>query len=187
MAKEGSVAPKERVNIVYKPATGGAQAEIELPLKLMVLGDFTNREDETPLEDRKALSVDKDNFNDVMAQQNLSAAINVPNTLSGGEGEELSAKLQFKTLKDFEPTAVARQVPELNKLLDLREALTALKGPLANVPAFRKKIETLLKDPAQREKIMKELGLGEGDAPAAAEPPAAPEGGGETPSPESGS
>jgi type VI secretion system protein ImpB len=185
MAKEGSVAPKERVNIVYKPATGGAQAEIELPLKLMVLGDFTNREDETALEERKALSVDKDNFNDVMGQQKLGVAINVPNTLTGGEGEELSAKLQFKTLKDFEPAAVARQVPELNKLLDLREALTALKGPLANVPAFRKKIEALLQDPTQREKIMKELGLGEGGAPAP-EAAAPPEGGGEPPSPESG-
>ena len=33
MSSTGSVAPKERVNIVYKPATGGAQAEIELPMK----------------------------------------------------------------------------------------------------------------------------------------------------------
>jgi len=48
MAKEGSVAPKERVNIVYKPATGGAQEEVELPLKLMMLGDYTLRADDTP-------------------------------------------------------------------------------------------------------------------------------------------
>jgi type VI secretion system protein ImpB len=172
MAKEGSVAPKERVNIVYKPATGGAQAEIELPLKLMVLGDFTNRADETPLEERKAITVDKDNFSDVMAQHKLGATINVKNTLSGGPGDELTANLQFKTLRDFEPAAVAREVPELSKLLDLREALTALKGPLANVPAFRKKIEALLQDPAQRERIMRELGLSEGTTPAPADPPA---------------
>ena len=38
MAKEGSVAPKERINVTFKPATGGAQEELELPLKLMVLG-----------------------------------------------------------------------------------------------------------------------------------------------------
>ncbi|HKT99965.1 MAG TPA: type VI secretion system contractile sheath small subunit, partial [Paraburkholderia sp.] len=41
MASDGSVAPKERVNIVYRPATGDAKAEVELPLKLLVLGDFT--------------------------------------------------------------------------------------------------------------------------------------------------
>ena len=160
MAKEASVAPKERVNIVYKPATGGAQAEIELPLKLMVLGDFTNRADSTPLEERKAVRVDKDNFNEVLGQHKLSVTVNVANRLSAQEGEELAARLQFGSLKDFSPAEVARQVPELAKLLELREALTALKGPLANMPNFRKKIEELLKDPGQREKILKELGMG---------------------------
>ena len=53
MAKEGSVAPKERINVTFKPATGGAQEEIELPLKLMVLGDFTQRAD-----DRKIIGFD---------------------------------------------------------------------------------------------------------------------------------
>ena len=57
------------------------------------------------------------------------------------------------------PSEVARQVPELKKLLELREALVGLKSPLGNSAAFRKKIEELLKDPAQREKLMKELGL----------------------------
>jgi type VI secretion system protein ImpB len=161
MAKEGSVAPKERVNIVYKPATGDAQAEIELPLKVMVLGDFTLREDETPLEDRKVLNVDKDNFSEVMGKQDLSLTFNVADKLSGAEDAELPVKLNFKDLKDFEPGAIARQVPELSKLLELRDALTALKGPLANVPAFRKKIEALLKDPDQRDKLIKELGLDE--------------------------
>jgi type VI secretion system protein ImpB len=159
MAKEGSVAPKERVNIVYKPATGGAQAEIELPLKLMVLGDFTSQPDSTPLEERKAIRVDKDSFNDVMAQHKLNLNVNVANKLTEAKGEEISVKLDFSTLKDFEPQAIAQQVPELAKMLELREALTALKGPLANVPSFRKKIEELLKDNAQRERIMKELGL----------------------------
>ncbi len=161
MAKEASVAPKERVNIVYKPATGGAQAEVELPLKLMVLGDFTSRADETQLEERKAVNVNKDNFNEVMSQHKLAATFTVGNKLSGKEGEDMSVSLKFDTLKDFTPTEIARQVPELAKLLELREALTALKGPLANVPAFRKKIEELLKDPAQRERIMKELGVGD--------------------------
>jgi type VI secretion system protein ImpB len=161
MAKEGSVAPKERVNIVYKPATGGAQAEIELPLKLLILGDFTNRADATPLEERKTVRVDKDTFSDVMTQQKLNLSFNVANRLSGKEGEELPVNLSFQTLNDFEPQAIARQMPELNKLLELRESLTALKGPLANVPAFRKKIEELLKDHAQRDRILKELGLNE--------------------------
>jgi type VI secretion system protein ImpB len=158
MAQEGSVAPKERVNIVYRPETGGAQAEIELPLKLMVLGDFTGRADDTPLEERKPVQVEKDNFNDVMAQQKLSADISVPDRLGEKEGEQMAVHLQFDTLKDFGPAEIAKQVPDLARLLELREALTTLRGPLGNIPAFRKKIEELLKDPAQREKLLKELG-----------------------------
>jgi type VI secretion system protein ImpB len=161
MAKEGSVAPRERVNIVYKPATGDAQEEKELPLKLLVMGDFTGRADDRPLEDRKPVNVDKDNFNDVMKSMNLSASFNVANTLSGKEGEELPVNLKFQNLKDMEPEAVAKQVPELSKLMDLRDALTALKGPLGNLPEFRKKIQSLVTDPAAKEKLLKELGGGE--------------------------
>ena len=159
MAKEASVAPKERINIVYKPATGNAQAEIELPLKLMVMGDFTGRADSTSLEERKPIQIDKDNFNDVMKSHNLATDINVKNTLSGKEGDEMAVSLKFGTLKDFEPEQVARQVPEMNQILELRSALTALKGPLGNTPAFKKKIEKLLSDDSAREKLMKDLGL----------------------------
>jgi len=160
MAKEGSVAPRERVNIVYKPATGDMQEEKELPLKLLVMGDFTGRTDDRPLEDRKPVNIDKDNFNDVMKSMNLSASFNVNNTLSGKEGEEIPVNLKFQNLKDMEPEAVARQVPELAKMLELREALTALKGPLGNLPEFRKKIQSLVTDPAAKEKLLKELGGG---------------------------
>jgi type VI secretion system protein ImpB len=158
MAKEGSVAPRERVNIVYKPATGDAQEEKALPFKMMVMGDFTGRQDDRPLEDRKPVNVDKDNFNDVMRSMKLNASFSAPNTLTGKEGEELAVKLKFETLKDMEPEAVAKQVPELQKLLELRDALTALKGPLGNLPEFRKKIQTLVTDPATKEKLLKELG-----------------------------
>jgi len=158
MAKEGSVAPKERINIVYKPATGNAQAEIELPLKMMVLGDFTGRADSTPLEDRKAINIDKDNFNDVMRAHNLAVDINVKNTLSGAEGDEMSTSLKFGTLKDFEPEAVANQVPELKNMLELRAALVGLRSPLGNVPAFKKKLEKIMGDEAAKNKLLGELG-----------------------------
>jgi type VI secretion system protein ImpB len=159
--KDGSAPPMERINIVYRSLRDGVQEEIELPLKLMVMGDFSFREDETPLEERKAISLDKDNFNDVMAQQKINASFNVANKLSGGDGEEMPVNLNIGSMKDFSPAEVARQVPELKKLLELREALVGLKSPLGNNKAFQKKLNELINDPAQREKLIKELGLGE--------------------------
>ena len=159
MAQEGTVAPRERVNIVYKPATG-VQEEKELPLKMVVLGDYTMRPDDTPLEERKPINIDKDNFNDVMKAMNLKVAFNAKNVLAGEEGAEMPVSLQFKHINDFGPEAVAQQVPELTKLLALRNALLALKGPLGNVPGFRKKIMDIMADDAARDKLLKELGVG---------------------------
>jgi type VI secretion system protein ImpB len=73
----------------------------------------------------------------------------------------MTVGLKFKNLKDFTPEGVAEQVPELRQLMQLRNALTALKGPLGNLPKFRKKIQELLGDDAARERLMKELGMGD--------------------------
>jgi type VI secretion system protein ImpB len=159
MSKEQSVAPKERVNITYKPATGNAKEDVELPLKLLMLGDYTGRPDPRPLEDRKPINVDKDNFQKVMSEQKLSLSMNVKNRLSENEDDDLTVNLKFRRLSDMEPEAIANQIPELKKLLDLRAALTALKGPLGNEKAFRNKIQQILSDPAQRNRLVTELGL----------------------------
>jgi type VI secretion system protein ImpB len=161
VSKEGSVAPKERVNIVYKPATGNQQAEVELPLKILMIGDFTGRQDDRTIEERKPINVDKDNFNEVMTSHNLKVDLSVADKLSGVEGQNLAVSLKFKTLADFGPEGIVALVPELRSLLELRSALVALKSPLGNVPAFRKKIQGLLGDPEARQKLMAELGLGE--------------------------
>ncbi len=158
MAKEGSVAPQERVNITYQSSTGNAQQEVELPLKMLFISDFTGRADSRPLEERKPINVDKDNFQQVLGEQNLSISIQVPNKLAD-DGGELPVALKFKKLSDFGPDAVVEQVAELKKLMELRLALTSLKGPLGNVPAFRRKIQALLQDADSRSKLLSELGL----------------------------
>jgi type VI secretion system protein ImpB len=161
MAKEGSVAPKERVNIVYRPATGDAKEEVELPLKLLVVGDFTSSPDGRMVEEREPINIDKDNFNEVLKAQNLSLDLTVPNKLSEDPDAELNVSVKFESIKDFEPEAIAKNTPELNKLLELREALNSLKGPMSNRPEFRKKIQELIKNEAAREQLLKELKIEE--------------------------
>lgn len=163
MSKESSVAPTERVNIVYKPATGNMLEQVELPMKMLMMGDFTGRQDDRPLEERAPINVDKTNFNEVMAQQDLKVNVSVADKLSNEEGATLSMDLQFKNLADFAPESLVNQVPELRKLLELRSALTALKGPLGNVPAFRKKLQAMLADDEGRKRLINELGLNGGE------------------------
>jgi len=160
MAKEGSVAPKERINVTFKPATGNAHEEIELPLKLMVLGDFTQRADDRKIEERKPISIDKNSFDEVLAKQELSLSLGVPNRLNDEAlDEDLAVQLKINSMKDFNPASLVEQVPELKKLMELRDALVALKGPLGNAPAFRKAIESVLSDDDSRERVLGELGL----------------------------
>ena len=161
MAKEGSVAPKERINITYKPATGDAQEEVELPLKMLAIGDYTGREDDRPIEERKPINIDKDNFQQVLAEHQLSLNLTVKDKLSEEEGAERAVQLEFKSMKDFSPEGVVQQVPELKQLLELRKTLTAVKGPMGNIPAFRRKLQSILKDTQSRADLMKELGLEE--------------------------
>ncbi|KAA0696432.1 type VI secretion system contractile sheath small subunit [Halopseudomonas laoshanensis] len=169
MAKDGSVAPKERVNVTFTPTNGGAQEEVELPLKLMVLGDFTQRPDDRSIEQRKPIAIDKGNFDEVLAKQELTLDFVVPNRLHNDENadDSLNVHLKIDSMKDFNPASLVAQVPELQKLMELRDALVALKGPLGNAPAFRKAIESVLSDDDSRERVLAELGLDSQDQPKA--------------------
>lgn len=156
---DGSVAPKERVNIVYKSNIGDQTEDVELPLKLLMVGDYTGKEGDDVLEERTPININKDNFDDVIASMNLGMDLHVKNTLSEDDSEPMPVHLKVKAMKDFSPERVAEQVPELNSLLQMRAALLALKGPLGNVPAFRKTIQSILNDDDSRSQIMTELGL----------------------------
>lgn len=159
MAKEGSVAPKERVNIIYRPATGDQKEEVELPLKVLVMGDFTLQKDSRSVEDRQPINIDKDNFNDVLGAQNVRLETVVENKLSDEPDAQMSINLDFKKMKDFEPDTIIQKIPELKKLMELRDALKALKGPLGNIPEFRKKIQDIVKDDEVKARLLKELGI----------------------------
>ena len=136
--------------------------ELELPLKLMMIGDYTLVQDEQKLEDRKAININKNNFNEVLENHDLGLTLQVPNRLrDNATDDELAVNLQFKTMKDFDPASLVQQVPEMKALMELRDALVALKGPLGNVPSFRKAIEEVLTDQNAREKVLAELGMKE--------------------------
>lgn len=173
MAREISTPPKERINIKYKPDINSKE-EVELPFRLMMIGDYTQREDETKLKDRTPIEIqNKGDFSKILKKQNLSLDINVPNKLSADSGDNLSTigdviekrqvgdelkiNLTIEGMKDFKPDSIAKQVPVLNDLLELREALKALRGPLGSMSEFRKEIAAKLDSQDSRDQLLGEI------------------------------
>jgi len=148
--------PKARVNIKLDLHTGGAQKKVELPLKLMVMGDYSNGKEQRPLSEREKVNINKNNFNSVLADFSPSLKLTVENTLAGDNSED-SVALTFKEMKDFEPEQVARQIPQLRAMLAMRNLLRDLKSNLLDNATFRKELETILKDPSLSEELRGEL------------------------------
>ncbi|WP_049612791.1 type VI secretion system contractile sheath small subunit, partial [Yersinia mollaretii] len=72
--------PKARINIKLDLHTGGAQKKMELPLKLLVMGDYSNGQEQRPLSEREKLNINKNNFNSVLAEFQPSLKLSVPDT-----------------------------------------------------------------------------------------------------------
>lgn len=179
MAKGPSKARESRVNIAISDRLRGG-AEPELPFRMLVMGDYTLKDDKRAIESREPLDINKSNFDSVMQSFNLSLDLSVPDRLTG-KGE-MPVSLKFGTLKDFRPESIARQVPQLKRLLELRDAMKALRPKMGD-KAAQKELLGAIKDPEVRNKIVSMIAQSE--APAAAAPPPAAGGGdaaGEAPS-----
>ncbi|MEF3102336.1 type VI secretion system protein ImpB [Raoultella ornithinolytica] len=148
--------PRARVNIKLDLLTGGVQKKVELPLKLLSVGDFSNGKAEGTLSERDKIDINKNNFNSVLANLNPQVNLTVKNTLAN-DGSEENVTLFFQNMKDFEPEAVARQIPQLRAMLAMRNLLRDLKSNLLDNMTFRKELEIILKDPALSAELRNEL------------------------------
>ncbi|MFD1804699.1 type VI secretion system contractile sheath small subunit [Mixta tenebrionis] len=148
--------PKARVNIRLDLHTGGAQKKVELPLKLLAVGDFSNGKAELPLSERNKININKNNFNSVLADYAPDVNLTVENTLAG-DGSEENVRLSFRDMNDFTPEQVARQIPQLKAMLAMRSLLRDLKANLLDNQAFRRELEKILQDPTLSDGLRSEL------------------------------
>ncbi len=148
--------PPARVNLFLEVQDGGAQKKKELPLRTLVLGNYTGREDTTPLEDRKPINLDKDNFEDVLKSLDVGAEFDVADHLRGG-GEELHVNLKFDSMKAFKPEEVAKQVPAVARLLAMRNLLQDLRNRVVSASDFRKQLDAIVKDPEALKELQANL------------------------------
>lgn len=173
MAKSGQRFIKEnrapRVHIEYEVETFGSMQKVALPFVMGVLSDLSGKShvEKKTLDKRDFLEFDMDNFDQRMSAIAPRVAFNVENTLTG-EGK-MSVDVTFKSMEDFSPGAIAKNVPALAKLLEARQELNDLMLYMDGKDGAQDLLDKVLKDP----ELMKALAAAK---PAADEPAASPDG-----------
>ena len=137
-----------RVQIEYDVELYGAEKKIQLPFVMGVLADLSGKPAQplAPVDDRKFLDIDVDNFDSRMKALKPRAAFQVPNTLTG-EGN-INVELTFENMDDFSPAAIARKVDALSKLLEARQQLANLITYMDGKTGAEELVSKLLQDPA---------------------------------------
>lgn len=148
--------PKARINLSLDVETGGQQKKTELPLKMLVMGDFSNGKTKGKIADRQRINLNANNFESVMAELAPSARFDVPNLLAK-DGSDFSIELLFQSMKDFRPDNVAQQIPELHSLMAMRNLLKDLKSNLLDNVKFRKELEKIVSSQPQLEGLKQQL------------------------------
>jgi type VI secretion system protein ImpB len=155
-----------RVQIEYDVETYGAQKKVQIPFVMGVLADLAGKREDPlpPIEDRKMLTIDVDNFDSRMKALKPRVAFAVPNTLTG-EGD-LKVDITFENLDDFSPAAVARKVAGLDKLLEARTQLANLVTYMDGKGGAEQLIARAIKDEGLLQALASQAKKGDGDAPA---------------------
>lgn len=153
---------KPRVHITYDVETEGAAVKKELPFVVGVMGDFAGQNTEAlkPLKDRRFVQVDRDNFDEVLKRMNPKLSFKVENKLSG-DGSEFNVDLEFKSMQDFEPAAIVKQVEPLDKLMATRNKLRDLMTKIDRSEELENILERVLNNNEDLQKLAQDLSIEE--------------------------
>ncbi|MEW4568334.1 type VI secretion system contractile sheath small subunit [Tautonia sp. JC769] len=148
-----------RVQITYDVQVGDAQKKVELPFLLGVLADLSGHPEEPlpSMKERKFVEINRDNFNRIMAGMRPRLAMKVDNQLQK-DGTRLGVELKFKSIDDFEPEQVVRQVEPLRKLLEARQRLADLKTKITSNDRLDGLLQDIIKDTERLKRLGEETG-----------------------------
>lgn len=147
-----------RVQLTYDVEKGDAIEQKELPFVVGVIGEFASgpAKMQPRLRDRKFVSIDLDNFDDVMDGMAPSAAYRVPDHITGRG--ELAVTLGFRAIADFRPESIVAQVEPLRRLQEIRDKLADLRNKLAGNERLEDLLTEALADSKRLEQLNGEAG-----------------------------
>lgn len=151
---------RPRVHITYEVETEGAEILRELPFVVGIMGDFSGDPTQPlrPLNERKFIQIDRDNFNEVMGRMTPGLNLRVDNKLTD-DGSQMAVSLKFDSLDDFEPARVAEQVPALKALLETRSKLRDLMSKVDRSEQLESLLEQILTNENELKSLSGQLGL----------------------------
>lgn len=152
--------PKSRLTLRYKTEVNGAPADVILPLRMMVMGDFsdgTSTDSRVDLDERKHHALDGTNTDAVMKEMGISLQLAVANRVDPEQGEEMNVNLQIDSMKSLDPDRLAEQIPKLQGLLMLKKLLEETLTNVDNRKDFRKLLEELVSQPEALQKVLGDL------------------------------
>lgn len=133
--------PKSRLTLRYKTEINGVEEDVDLPLRLMVMGDFslgTSTDRKVDFDERKLRNLDGKNLSGVMKDMNMSLQLTVPNKIDPDKADDLEVNLPIKSMKSFSPDEIAKNIPKLKGLLLLKKLLLEVESNVSNSKDFRK-------------------------------------------------
>jgi type VI secretion system protein ImpB len=137
-----------RVQIEYDVELYGSEKKIQLPFVMGVMADLSGspKEPLAPVSDRKFLDITAENFDERLKAMQPRVTFQVPNKLTGEK--DLMVEVNFESLEDFSPAAIARKVAPLAELLEARTQLSNLITYMDGKSGAEELIAKLLADPA---------------------------------------
>lgn len=155
-ARDAARSRSSIVQLVYDVEVYGAEKKVQLPFVIGVLADLSGQrsrdEPLPPLQERKFVQIDVDNFDAVMERIGPSLTLQVDNRLEG-EGR-LAVQLRFARLDDWTPRGIFRQWDYFHSWARIRDRLQDLATLLRDGGLDVNRLLRLAADRAEMEAIL---------------------------------
>ncbi len=157
--------PKSRLTLRYKTEVNGTPADVVLPLRQLITGNFSGGSSvdcKVDLEERQMHSMDGTNTDSVMKEMGISLNVTVPNHVDPASGEDIDVSLKLDSMNAFKPDAIAHQIPKVEAMLMVKRLLEESLSNVDNRKDFRKLLDELMSKPEELAKVMADLKAFEG-------------------------
>ncbi len=152
--------PKSRLTLKYKTEVAGEPADLSLPLRMLVTGDFSlgnSKDRKVDLDERRIRNMDGTNANEVMKDMGMSLSFAVANKVNPEEEEDMQVNIPIDSMKSFSPDQIVKHVPKLKGLLMLKKLMEETLANVDNRKEFRNLLNDLMSDEEALKKMMEEL------------------------------